>query len=124
MKRTRQRDTPGELALRREIHAMGLRYRVDVSPIPGLRRRADVVFSRARVAVFIDGCFWHQCPIHGTLPKSNAVWWKNKLDLNVVRDRDTDVRLREAGWKVVRLWEHESPTEGATRVKRLVRGTE
>jgi DNA mismatch endonuclease (patch repair protein) len=87
---------------------MGLRYRVDQQVIPGLGRRADIVFRRAKVAVFVDGCFWHQCPEHGSLPKSNADWWREKLDRNVQRDRDTDDRLARAGWKVMRIWEHET----------------
>jgi len=80
---------------------------VDQQVLPGLRRRADLVFTRARVAVFIDGCFWHRCPEHGTLPKANAAWWRAKLNRNVERDRDTDARLRDADWIVVRVWEHD-----------------
>jgi len=112
----KERDTAPELALRRLLHARGLRYRVDTAPLPGVRRRADVVFTRARVAVFVDGCFWHSCPLHATSPKANAVWWRTKLDTTVRRDRDTDTALSEAGWLVVRVWEHEPPTEAADRV--------
>jgi len=75
-----------------------------------------VVFTRARVAVFVDGCFWHSCPLHATSPKANAAWWRTKLDTTVQRDRDTDASLVEAGWLVVRVWEHEPPTEAADRV--------
>jgi DNA mismatch endonuclease (patch repair protein) len=107
MKAARQRDTNPELALRRELHRMGLRYRVDERPLPGIRRRADVTFRSARVAVFVDGCFWHGCPEHGTSPKANAQWWRDKIDRNRARDVDTDRRLAEAGWRVVRLWEHD-----------------
>jgi DNA mismatch endonuclease (patch repair protein) len=121
MQHTAQRDTPGEVLLRRHVHAAGLRYRIDRSPIPGLRRRADLVFVRARVAVFVDGCFWHCCPKHATWPKANARWWKEKLLGNVARDRDTDARLREAGWLVVRVWEHEDPARAAQRIVRAVR---
>lgn len=103
----RTRDTKPELVLRRLLHARGLRYRIDQQVIPGLRRRADLVFRRAKVAVFVDGCFWHRCPDHGNLPKANAAWWEAKLDRNVERDRDTDQRLADAGWTVVRVWEHE-----------------
>jgi len=106
------RDTAPELAPRRLLHARGLRYRVDTAPLPGVRRRADVVFTRARVAVFVDGCFWHSCPLHATSPKANAVWWRTKLDTTVRRDRDTDTALSEAGWLVVRVWEHEPPPRG------------
>jgi DNA mismatch endonuclease (patch repair protein) len=86
-----------------------------------MRRRADLVFSRAKVAVYIDGCFWHRCPRHATTPKANRAWWITKLDANVARDRDTDRRLREAGWVVVRVWEHENAEVAAGRVERAVR---
>jgi DNA mismatch endonuclease (patch repair protein) len=82
----------------------------------------DIAFMRARVAVFVDGCFWHGCPSHGTVPrKTNAAFWRTKVDANRERDQDTDARLRRAGWRVVRLWEHESPASAATRVERTVR---
>lgn len=121
MKATRQRDTAAEVALRRELHRRGHRYRVDIAPISGLRRRADVVFTRSRVAVYVDGCFWHRCPEHATDPKSNASWWSQKLQENVRRDRDTDERLQQAGWTVVRIWEHMSPRDGADAVERAIR---
>ena len=116
-RRQRARDTAPELALRQLLHARGLRYRVDVAPLPGLRRRADVVFTRARLAVFVDGCFWHRCPQHGTSPRSNADWWRVKLDRNVQRDRDTDRALADAGWRVLRVWEHERPDTAAELVQ-------
>lgn len=84
-----------------------------MQPEPGIRRRADILFTKARVAVFVDGCFWHKCPVHGTEPKANAEWWRAKLQRNVERDRDTDRRLEEAGWTVIRLWEHEDPALGS-----------
>src|SRR4051812_7431931 len=96
LRRQRVRDTVPEMALRKRLHAMGLRYRVDHPPLPGLRRRADIVFTRARVAVYVDGCYWHRCPEHGTTPKNNAEWWAAKLQRNVERDRDTDRRLASA----------------------------
>ncbi|MGQ0466544.1 MAG: very short patch repair endonuclease [Sporichthyaceae bacterium] len=114
---TPTRDTPAELKLRRLLHAAGLRYRVDYRPVPGIRRKADVVFTKAKVAVFVDGCFWHSCPVHGTWPKANGDWWREKLEGNSARDRDTDARLADAGWTVVRIWEHEPPDEAARRVK-------
>jgi DNA mismatch endonuclease, patch repair protein len=117
MQRQRRTDTKPELALRRELYRRGLRYRIDVQVLPGLRRRADVAFPRRRVAVFVDGCFWHACPEHGTSPKANAVWWRAKLDANVQRDRDTDRRLEEAGWTPVRIWEHEDPVRAADLVE-------
>lgn len=116
MQNTPRRDTPGELALRRALHRQGLRYRVDFAPIAGLRRRADVVFPRHRVAVFWDGCFWHGCPEHGKWPKQNASWWREKLERNRRRDQETNDRLSEAGWLVLRFWEHEDPDTAASVV--------
>src|SRR5262245_16897691 len=121
MQVTRRRDTPAELALRTELGRLGLRYRIDASPIPGTRRRADVVFRRAHVAVFVDGCFWHGCPLHGTWPKKNARWWRQKIETNRRRDADTDRQLVEAGWSVVRVWSHDDVVETAKRIVRLVR---
>ncbi|MDH6282544.1 very short patch repair endonuclease [Prescottella agglutinans] len=117
MRSQRRRDTAPEVALRRELHRRGARFFVDRAPLPGLRRRADLVFPRKHVAVYVDGCFWHSCPQHATFPKNNAQWWADKLAANVVRDRDTDARLEAAGWHVVRVWEHEDPTEAADRVQ-------
>ena len=121
MSRQRTRDTAPERALRRLLHARGLRYRVD-AVLPGLpRRRADILFPRQRVAVFVDGCFWHACPEHKTAPRSNADWWATKLARNVQRDRETDTHLAELRWKVVRIWEHEDPECAADRVEGAVR---
>ena len=119
----KRRDTSTELEIRRALHARGLRYRVDFAPVPGLRRRADIAFTRARIAVFIDGCFWHGCPLHGTSPKRNADYWGPKLAANVARDRDTDQRLEDAGWHVLRFWEHEGPGVTARRIENAVRST-
>jgi DNA mismatch endonuclease (patch repair protein) len=121
MSRQRSRDTDPERALRSLLHRMGLRFRVHRRPVPGLRREADLVFAGARVAVFVDGCFWHCCPEHATSPRANGAWWAAKLAANVARDRDTDRRLAEAGWRVVRVWEHEEPARAAARVARVVR---
>lgn len=121
MERQARRDTKPELALRRELWRRGLRYRVDVAPISGVRRRADVVFSGLRVAVYVNGCYWHSCPDHATVPKANRDWWVAKLEANVRRDRDTDLTLRSAGWEVVRVWEHEATTVAADRVEAVVR---
>lgn len=117
MQAIRSRDTAPELAVRRRLHRGGLRYRVAVEPIPGLRRKADVVFTRKRVAVFVDGCFWHGCPEHGRKAFTyNAGYWPTKIATNVARDRDTDERLRAAGWTVLRFWEHEDPDRVAEAV--------
>ncbi|AEI13440.1 DNA mismatch endonuclease Vsr [Cellulomonas gilvus ATCC 13127] len=106
MSRQHRRDTSPELALRRALHRRGLRYRVDAT-LPGIpRRRADVLFPRARLVVFVDGCFWHACPLHATQPAANGEWWRAKLEANVARDRDTDARLTASGWRVLRFWEH------------------
>lgn len=103
MSRVRSRDTRPEMRLRRALHAAGMRYRLR-SSLPG---KPDIVFPRARVAVFVDGCFWHVCPLHATRPKSNKKWWAAKLDRNVERDREVDAALASAGWQVVRIWAHE-----------------
>ena len=120
MQATRRRDTPGEVALRAALRSLGLRYRVDVT-LPGTRRRADVAFARARVAVFVDGCFWHGCPEHGTWPKANADWWRKKIETNQRRDHDTDVQLRSEGWIVLRFWEHVDPITAARRVAKALK---
>jgi len=121
MRATPQTGTACELRLRSAIFRLGLRYRVNVRPIPGIRRSADVVFPRLRIAVFVDGCFWHGCPKHGTWPKANAEFWREKILQNRRRDRDTDRRLRKAGWTVIRVWEHEDMNSAAKRVLRAVR---
>lgn len=111
------------MALRRALHAAGLRYRVDV-PLPfDRRRRADIVFPRARVAVFVDGCFWHGCPEHYVAPKANAAFWRGKVEANRARDRDTDRRLHELGWIVVRVWEHDEVDDGLVREIRSIVGS-
>jgi len=120
MKAVRQRDTKAEMEVRRRLHAMGLRYRVDYPVLESSHRRADVVFPRLRVAIFIDGCFWHGCPIHGSEPKANAEFWRRKIEANVARDRDTDERLRAKGWTVLRFWEHEDPDRVANRIGRIL----
>jgi DNA mismatch endonuclease (patch repair protein) len=121
MRSNRGRDTGPELALRRAVHALGLRYRVNTAPLRGVRRTADLVFTRARVAVFLDGCFWHGCPHHHTVAVTNAGFWAEKVASTRRRDRDTDARLAEAGWEAVRVWEHEAAGEAARRVREVVR---
>ncbi|MFG2263395.1 very short patch repair endonuclease [Streptomyces sp. NPDC048720] len=121
MSRQRSRDTGVEVLLRKELHRVGLRYRVHRRPLPGLRREADVVFGPARVAVFVDGCYWHGCPEHATWPKTNADFWRTKITRNQERDRETDRKLIDAGWMPVRVWEHEDPAAAARKVAEVVR---
>lgn len=117
MQRQRTRDTHPELVVRRLLHAAGLRYRVDTAPLPTLRRRADVVFGPTKVAVFVDGCFWHGCPDHGARPtRANPAYWAEKIRRNRERDRHTDDLLEKAGWISIRVWEHEDPGIVAERV--------
>ncbi|MBC3842202.1 DNA mismatch endonuclease Vsr [Streptacidiphilus sp. 4-A2] len=121
MQAIRSRDTGPELALRSLVHAAGLRYRVAAKPLPGMRRTADLLFRPTRVAVFVDGCFWHGCPVHFVPPKTNPEYWREKIGRNVQRDRDTDERLTGAGWLVLRFWEHQPPGECAGIVVQEVR---
>lgn len=116
MQGNRGRDTGPETAVRRIVHSRGLRYRVDARPLAALNRRADLVFSRGKIAVFIDGCFWHGCPDHHTVAKANAAYWAEKVAGNRLRDLDTSKRLRDAGWLVLRFWEHEPPSEVADAI--------
>ncbi|WP_147795629.1 very short patch repair endonuclease [Cellulomonas sp. Y8] len=116
MARVRNRDTAPEMAIRRELHRRGRRFFVQRAVLPG-RRRPDLVFPRLRVVVFVDGCFWHSCPQHASTPKTNAEWWAQKLARNVARDRQTDADLHHAGWRVVRVWEHEGVASACDRVE-------
>jgi DNA mismatch endonuclease (patch repair protein) len=121
MQVTRQRDTTGEQLLRRALDEIGLTYVVDSAPIAESRSRADFVVHEARVAVYWDGCFWHACPEHGTYPKANADWWRDKLAANRLRDAATDRALRHAGWLPLRFWGHEDPQKAATAIAGAVR---
>lgn len=120
MARVRQRGTDIELELRKALYALGLRYRLQVPLLSKPRRVADIAFLGPRVAVFLNGCFWHGCPLHATWPKENAEFWRAKIEANRVRDADTDRRLGELGWEVVRIWAHESPTDAARHVSKIV----
>lgn len=120
MQNQKRRDTSPEIELRSALHRQGLRFRIE-HLLPAMRRRADIVFPRQRVAVFVDGCFWHGCPEHRTAPKANADWWRAKIESNVTRDRDTDARLAAAGWLSLRVWEHEQPHAAAAMIGSLVR---
>src|SRR5829696_4351852 len=122
MRSNRHRDTGPELAVRSLLHSRGLRYRVDYLMRFGKTRvRPDVVFPGARVAVFIDGCFWHCCPEHGSLPATNTSYWLPKLQANVERDAQHSRLLRDAGWEVLRFWEHEPADTVAVKVERVVK---
>jgi DNA mismatch endonuclease (patch repair protein) len=116
MSRQARAGTLPEMALRRLLHAQGLRYRVGW-PVPGLRRRTiDVAFTKAQVAVYIHGCFWHGCPQHGTAPQANSAWWRDKLERNRARDEGTRRHLEQLGWVTVEIWEHDPPEEALQRV--------
>lgn len=115
----RRRDTAIEVEVRSRLHRAGLRYRVDYAPDPAQRRRrADIVFPKLRIAVYIDGCFWHGCPEHYTPPKSNSEYWHPKIARNRARDSETTDGLRSLGWTVLRYWEH----EGAAAIADAVEG--
>lgn len=117
MQANKGRDTRPELAIRRLLHADGFRYRVNFRPVPGFRRTADIVFTRAKVAVFIDGCFWHGCPEHYQRPLANRDYWDVKVHHNRARDAETNSALADAGWAVLRFWEHEKAEAVVTRIK-------
>ena len=118
MKRMPRKDSKAELRLRRKLHKLGLRYRVHLKGLPGT---PDVAFTRAKIAVFVDGCFWHRCPEHGVIPKANRQWWTNKLETNVRRDARKDSELRELGWLPVHVWEHQDCEVAARQLKDLWR---
>lgn len=116
MRANRSRDTSPERRLRSALHRRGLRYRVHRRPEADLRTTADVLFAPARMAVYVDGCFWHSCPAHGVSPKANGDWWRQKLEANVARDRRNDAALRSRDWEVVRVWECQDPDTAADRI--------
>jgi DNA mismatch endonuclease (patch repair protein) len=117
MRGNRKRDTQPELAVRRLLHARGYRYRVNAPiSLPDVRVRPDITFRALKVAIFIDGCFWHGCPKHGTRPRSNSYYWRAKIERNISRDRIYDRALRSAGWRVIRVWEHDDPERAVARI--------
>jgi len=118
--RQKQSSTEPELRLRRALHARGLRYRVGyrVANI-----RCDIVFIRARLIIMVDGCFWHSCPQHSTIPKSNSEWWSQKLAVNRARDVRQSESLEGEGWRVLRVWEHEDPNDVADSIERILQGS-
>jgi DNA mismatch endonuclease (patch repair protein) len=121
MQAAKPRDTAPEKALRSALHRKGLRYRVDAKPLKESSRRADIIFGSVKVAVFVDGCFWHGCPTHGTQAKANAEFWRLKIKRNQERDKETTKQLEDAGWKVIRVWEHENPKEASESIYNIVR---
>lgn len=123
MRANGSRDTAPELALRRELHRRGFRYRVDQAPLRSLRCRADLVFRRVQLCVFVDGCFWHGCPDHMSWPKANGEWWRAKISATIARDRRNDYLLSAAGWTVLRVWEHEPARLAADRVAAALEGS-
>lgn len=116
MRNQRRRDTALEVLIRKRLHALGYRFRVDYRLEQSLRCRGDIVFTRVKVVVFVDGCFWHGCPDHATAPKNNAAWWAQKLSANIERDLRNTSALRDLGWVVVRIWEHEPIDVAVSRV--------
>lgn len=120
MAMVRQKGTGAELAIRKELYRIGARYRVDFTVLKKPRRVADIAFPGLKIAVFVDGCFWHGCPEHASWPKQNAEFWRQKIETNRARDMDTDSRLVALGWEVIRVWEHESPASAAHMIMGLV----
>lgn len=116
MSRIRSRDTKPEISLRRALWGKGLRYRLK-NRLPG---RPDIVFTNRRIAIFVDGCFWHRCPIHGRIPESNRDFWENKLRDNTRRDADVTQYLKSQGWEVIRIWEHEISDDLGNIVNRIL----
>lgn len=120
MSKVRQKGTAAEISLRKELYRRGMRYRVNFVVLKKPRRVADIIFLGLRIAVFVDGCFWHGCPVHATWPKQNAEFWRQKIEANRRRDVDTNEKLRAIGWNVLRFWEHESPSSAAETIVQLV----
>jgi DNA mismatch endonuclease, patch repair protein len=120
MQRQARRDTRPEMALRRELFSRGLRYRIGQRPLPDFRRHVDVVFRKLRVAVEVRGCFWHFCPEHGLIPRTNSEWWRQKLARTRMRDEETAKRLREAGWTLILVWEHEDMAQAALGIHAII----
>jgi DNA mismatch endonuclease (patch repair protein) len=124
MQANRRRDTNPELTLRSALHAAGYRYRVDFRiDLDGARVRPDIVFTRAKVAIFVDGCFWHSCPEHGREPRVNSAYWTPKLQKTRERDRRNTEALCSAGWLVVRIWAHVPTADAMSLVEQAIRGT-
>ena len=121
MQAAKTKNTAPEIALRSLIYHQGFHYRIDARPLKEFNRRADIVFRSAKVAIFVDGCFWHGCPIHATQAKSNAEFWSFKIKQNRERDVDTTKHLEKAGWKVIRVWEHENPVKASEKICGIIK---
>jgi DNA mismatch endonuclease (patch repair protein) len=120
MARTRGRDNGIERALRSALHRKGIRFRLHY-PVPSVPRRSiDIALPARRVAIFVDGCFWHGCREHGTWPTRNAQFWREKIEANTRRDQSTDKALKNAGWCVVRVWEHDDADEAVRRIIQVI----
>lgn len=120
MAKVRQKGTDAEIAVRKELYRRGMRYRVDYEVLKKPRRVSDVAFPGLKIAIFVDGCFWHGCPEHATWPKQNAEFWRQKIEANRLRDADTNSRLLDVGWMVLRFWEHQSPVQAAETIAQTV----
>lgn len=120
MQANRSKDTAPELAVRRLLHAQGLRYRVNTRPLKQVRRTADIVFGPTKTVVFIDGCFWHACPEHYSEPRANTAYWRPKIARNVERDEQINQMLADAGWHVLRFWSHEASVDVAREISKVV----
>jgi DNA mismatch endonuclease (patch repair protein) len=114
-------ETQPELLLRRALHTRGLRYRTHRRILPGRSRTVDIVFGPSKVAVLVDGCFWHGCPEHYRIPRTNEAYWRPKIEGNRSRDKETSELLQAKGWLVIRVWEHEDTEDAADRVELAVR---
>lgn len=121
MQANRGRDTQPELAVRRILHAFGYRYRVNFRAVRSIRRTVDIAFTKRRVAIFMDGCFWHGCPEHYIAPRANAEFWRDKIEMNQRRDSIANIELTNAGWVVLRYWEHEDPHRVADSIIETLR---
>ena len=120
MANVRQKNTGAEIALRQALFGLGMRYRINFIVLKKPRRVADIAFPTKKIAIFVDGCFWHGCPLHASWPKRNSEFWEEKIRTNRHRDSDTNKRLQRKGWTVLRFWEHESPLEAAKVVAHVV----
>ena len=121
LQKQRRQDTGPEVALRRELHRRGLRYRKHLNVLPGSRSKHDIVFVRVRVVVEVRGCFWHSCPVHRSIPESNREWWESKLAQNTARDERVARQLADAGWHLIVVWEHEDTRRAADEIEQIVR---